>query len=115
MARDQAKVGNYSISVQKFRRVIQMIEKFMQRGCAPPLQPKWKIVVEQLTAEMNLVIEIDQVKANFSMGVGGLDAVRKQTALEKMDVQILQPGDRPKPPSLPFMPQRSPALSSKNG
>ena len=38
---------------------------------------------------MNLVIEIDQVKANFSMGVGGMDAIRKSTALEKMDIQIL--------------------------
>ena len=86
MARDQSRVGNYSISVQKFRRVIQMIEKFIQRGCAPPLQQKWKLVKEQLTAEMNLVIEIDQVKANFAMGVGGLDAIRKSTALEKMDI-----------------------------
>ena len=29
MARDQSRVGNYSISVQKFRRVIQIIEKFI--------------------------------------------------------------------------------------
>ena len=78
-------VGNYNISVQKFRRVIQMIEKFVQKGAAPPLQQKWKIVIEQLTSEMNLVIEIEQVKANFSMGVGGMDAVRK-SALEKMDI-----------------------------
>jgi hypothetical protein len=36
---------------------------------------------------MNLVIELDQVKANFAMGIGGLDAVRgKPTALEKMEI-----------------------------
>ena len=63
-----------------------MVEKFIQRGCAPPLLPKWRLVVEQLNSEMNIVIQIDQLKANFSMGVGGLDAIRKSTALEKMDI-----------------------------
>ena len=36
MARENSMVGNYSISVQKYRRVIKMIEKFMTAGCAPP-------------------------------------------------------------------------------
>ena len=66
---------------------------------------------------MNMVIELDQIKANFSTGLGGMSAVRaKPTALEKMDVHIITPEDRKngnivetKPPSMPFMPARSPS------
>ena len=46
--------------------------------------------------------------------MGGMDAVRKATALEKLDVQIVTPEDKyknNKGPSLPFMPQRSPLKS----
>lgn len=35
MARENSMVGNYSLSVQKYRRVIKMIEKFSANGCAP--------------------------------------------------------------------------------
>ena len=35
--------------------------------------------------EMGLVMEIDQVKVNFSTGLGGFGEGKK-TALEKMDV-----------------------------
>ena len=68
---------------------------------------------------MGLVIEIDQVKTNFSTGLGGMDHVRKATAIERMDVQIVTPENRQsvvnqnKPPAMPFMPNRSPALSNK--
>ncbi len=62
------------------------IEKFLTNGCAPPLQPKWKVITQQLQSEMNLVIELDQVKMNFSTGLGGMDHVRKATNFEKMEV-----------------------------
>ena len=39
-------VGNYSLAVQKYRRVIKLIEKFTTNGCAPPLLPKWKLVMQ---------------------------------------------------------------------
>jgi len=35
---------------------------------------------------MNLVIELDQVKTNFSTGLGGMDHIRKATAFEKMEI-----------------------------
>lgn len=37
MARDNSIVGNYSIAVQKYRKAVKMVEKFIQNGCAPPL------------------------------------------------------------------------------
>ena len=96
-----------------------MGEKFVACGCAPPNVSKWRIVTDQLNQEMNLVIQLDQVKTNFSTGLGGMDHVRKAAAIERMDVQIVTPENRnsivnqKKPPSLPFMPNRSPALSNK--
>ena len=48
MARENSMVGNYSISVQKYRRVIKMVEKFISSGCAPPNVSKWRIVTDQL-------------------------------------------------------------------
>ena len=46
MARENSMVGNYSISVQKYRRVVKMVEKFMMDGCAPPLLQKWRLVTQ---------------------------------------------------------------------
>lgn len=63
-----------------------MIEKFMQNGCAPPLKPKWKIITDQLSAEMALVMELDQCKTNFSTGMSSAAMGRGLTSLERMDV-----------------------------
>ena len=63
-----------------------MIEKFTVSGCAPPLLPKWRLVSQQLNQEMTAVLELDQVKANFSTGLGGMDGIRKATNFEKMEV-----------------------------
>ena len=43
-----------------------------------------------------------------------MDAVRRASALEKMEVQIVTPTEKlTVKPSLPFMPARSPALQSQ--
>ena len=43
---------------------------------------------------MTAVLELDQVKANFSTGLGGMDHARKATNLEKMSVQIVTPTEK---------------------
>ena len=59
IARDSSLSEKYSLSVQKYKRVIKMIENFNANGSAPPMIPKWRILLKQLQAEMAMVIELD--------------------------------------------------------
>ena len=65
MARENAVAGNYSLSVQKYRRVAKMVEKFISDGCAPKWANKWNTILQQCTKEMEHAIMLDQLKTEM--------------------------------------------------
>ena len=74
MARENAVLGNYTLSVQKYRKVVQMIQQHLATQHSDPgIRQKWKLVVDQVTKEMTIATETEQLKAQFAMtpGSGG--------------------------------------------
>jgi hypothetical protein len=82
MARENAILGNYEVSLQKYKAVISMVRSHLQTQMGDMgTKQKWKVVSDQITREMQIAGETNEIKASFSKeNFGGQTGAQRQRA-----------------------------------